>query len=73
MAKGKKKYGAVIAVLLVILLLLLGGLGYKVYTAARNDINGVKQAKTAYTLVIEKADFEIEVTFIPCISGISWS
>lgn len=62
MAKGKKKGGAVIAVLTVILLVILGSIGYFIYTAAMNDINGKNQQSDTYTLVIEKKDFELEVS-----------
>ncbi|MBE6741206.1 MAG: endolytic transglycosylase MltG [Ruminococcaceae bacterium] len=61
MKKEKKRSKGVIAVLVVILIAVLAGVGYYGYTIVKNDINGEKQAKTEYTLVITKSDFEYEI------------
>ena len=57
----KNKHGAIIAILVVVLIAVIGGFGYYGYTLVQNDINGVNQADSEYTLVITKNDFEYEI------------
>lgn len=61
MADSNKKNSAVIVVLFIILFAILGGIAFLIYSAVNNDINGVKQDTTEYTLVVEKQDFEYEI------------
>ena len=60
MAK-KKKSGVVIAVMVVILLAIVGAVGYMIYNSVNNDIKGINQPDTEYTLVVEKQDFAYEI------------
>ena len=60
MAK-KSKSGIVVIILLVILLAVVGGIAYMIYNAVNNDIKGINQPDTEYTLVVEKQDFEYEI------------
>lgn len=61
MAKQKKKGSAAVLILFLILLAIIGGLVYMIYNACSNDISGKNQPDKAYTLVIEKQDFENEI------------
>ncbi len=61
MEKKSKKGNITVVILFIILIAILGAIAFLLYTAANNDINGIKQDNKEYTLVIEKQDFEYEI------------
>lgn len=60
MARKKKNTGIII-LLVIVLLGVIGAVGGYVVGAAKNDIEGRRQANTAYTLEITKSDYEYEI------------
>ena len=60
MARKKKNTGIII-LLVIVLLGVIGAVGGYVVGAAKNDIEGKRQANTAYTLEITKSDYEYEI------------
>jgi UPF0755 protein len=59
MAKGKSK--SVIAILIVVIIVVCCAVGYMIYNAVSNDINGKNQSDAEYTIIIDSDDYEYEV------------
>jgi UPF0755 protein len=59
MSKKKSKLPLIIVVIVAIIALCIAG--YYVYNAVKNDIDGVNQDKTEYTLIIKSNDYEYEI------------
>ena len=59
MSKNKSRAG--IALIIVLVLVLLGIGAYVGYTYVQSDVNGNRNTKTEYNLVIEKDDFAYQI------------
>lgn len=68
MTKGKK--AGVLTLVILVIIAVAGIFGYKQYKLIMNDINGVNQAQTEYTLIIEAKDFEEQIAQKLCLNDI---